>query len=407
MKEDTKSLVDLLGGQENIKNINHCMTRLRLEVKNSSLVKKEYLNNLPLTKGIVINGENIQIVIGVKVKDVYKEITDSLREKSSIENLENKKIEKSSLAFFSEIFLPMIVWILMTGMLLIFNSIPIINKIHFIGQLYEILIDYFSVPLGYSIFKYFKRDSITGIAFGFIAINLGINHNLFLLIPSLLLLLKLEEFLERFIKEPFKILLVPVLSLLIMFFLGDFLLWNLGELTLESFIKISEDTLNWSYYPILAGIFGGIYAISVKHGLHHILLFLDLQLILSGVGTFFWPMVVISNISQGSVALGTSFKEWKAVVLAYIGITEPAMYGINLKEKKRFILAIILSSLGGYLCGIYRVKSMGIGPGGIPAVLIVNENIRINFILIVILVIVSGIILGALLKRLNFKLIKC
>ncbi|UPO98594.1 PTS transporter subunit EIIB (plasmid) [Cetobacterium somerae] len=395
MKENTKKLVEMLGGKENIKSINHCMTRLRAQLNDSTLLNKEGLENNHFCKGIVVNGENIQIVIGVKVKEIFKEILTFIGEKD--------EAKKNRLSFFSEIFLPMISWILMTGMLLIFLKIPFLKEFRGIKELYEVLLRYFPAVLGYSLFTYFGKAPIVGIAFGFLMINLDLGDNLLVVLPAFYFLKKLNDILEKHIKDPFKILLAPSLSILIGYIIVSFFLKNLGEIVLLVFINWMETVFDWKYYPILAGIFGGVYALSVKYGLHHILLFLDLQLILSGVGTFFWPMVVVSNIAQGAVALGSSFREWKAAGLAYIGITEPAMYGINLKENRRFVLAIILSSLGGYLCGIYRVKSMGIGPGGIPAILVVNENSRIKFILIIVFIIVSGVILGLFLKKIRFK----
>lgn len=392
MKENTKKLVEMLGGKENIKSINHCMTRLRAQLNDSTLLNKEALENDPFCKGVVVNGENIQIVIGVKVKEIFKEILTFIGEKD--------EVKKNRLSFFSEIFLPMISWILMTGMLLIFLKIPFLKEFKGIKELYEILLRYFPVVLGYSLFTYFGKVPIVGIAFGFLMINLDLGDNLLVVLPAFYLLKKLNDILEKYIKDPFKILLAPSLSILISYIIVSFFLKNLGEIVLLEFINGIEIIFNWKYYPILAGIFGGVYALSVKYGLHHILLFLDLQLILSGVGTFFWPMVAVSNIAQGSVALGSSFREWRAAGLAYIGITEPAMYGINLKKRSRFILAATISSIGGYLCGAYKIKSMGIGPGGIPAVLVVNEGMEKSFTVIIITVILLGIVLERIKRKL-------
>ncbi|MGL6065876.1 MAG: PTS transporter subunit EIIB [Cetobacterium sp.] len=399
MEKEIEKLFLLLGGNENIKNLNHCMTRLRIEVKDENLVDQKGLLNFKFARGVVQNGENVQIVIGVKVKDVYLKMKDTLSSQNTEKTILNSDKKQNNISFLSEMFLPMIPWILLTGMLIISSKLPYIKNISYIAILQDILIKYFPVAFGYSLFKYKNKNPLIGLTFGFMMVALNRSQNLLVLVIGLLILIKLEETLEKFIKDPFKILLVPGLSVLGSVVLVNLFIGPVLDSGLAIGINYFQLFLNSNLYPIIAFIFGITYSLAVKKGLHHILLFLDLQLILSGAGTVFWPMVAISNVAQGSVTIGASFKEVVSGLLAYVGITEPAMYGVNLKSEKRFYSALFSSGVGCGIAGIYRVKSMGIGPGGIPAILIVNSETAVGFSSAILATIVLGFILGRVTKN--------
>ncbi|MGL5357366.1 MAG: PTS transporter subunit EIIB [Cetobacterium sp.] len=399
MEKEIEKLFLLLGGNENIKNLNHCMTRLRIEVKDEKLVDQKGLLNFKFARGVVQNGENVQIVIGVKVKDVYLKMKDTLSSQNTEKTILNSDKKQNNISFLSEMFLPMIPWILLTGMLIISSKVPYIKNISYIAILQDILIKYFPVAFGYSLFKYKNKNPLIGLTFGFMMVALNRSQNLLVLVIGLLILIKLEETLEKFIKDPFKILLVPGLSVLGSVVLVNLFIGPVLDSGLAIGINYFQLFLNSNLYPIIAFVFGITYSLAVKKGLHHILLFLDLQLVLSGAGTVFWPMVAISNVAQGSVTIGASFKEVVSGLLAYVGITEPAMYGVNLKSEKRFYSALFSSGVGCGIAGIYRVKSMGIGPGGIPAILIVNAETAVGFSSAILATIVLGFILGRVTKN--------
>ncbi|MGL6100138.1 MAG: PTS transporter subunit EIIB [Fusobacteriaceae bacterium] len=399
MEKEIEKLFLLLGGNENIKNLNHCMTRLRIEVKDEKLVDQKGLLNFKFARGVVQNGENVQIVIGVKVKDVYLKMKDTLSSQNTEKTILNSDKKQNNISFLSEMFLPMIPWILLTGMLIISSKLPYIKNISYIAILQDILIKYFPVAFGYSLFKYKNKNPLIGLTFGFMMVALNRSQNLLVLVIGLLILIKLEETLEKFIKDPFKILLVPGLSVLGSVVLVNLFIGPVLDSGLAIGINYFQLFLNSNLYPIIAFVFGITYSLAVKKGLHHILLFLDLQLVLSGAGTVFWPMVAISNVAQGSVTIGSSFKEVVSGLLAYVGITEPAMYGVNLKSEKRFYSALFSSGVGCGIAGIYRVKSMGIGPGGIPAILIVNGETAVGFSSAILATIVLGFILGRVTKN--------
>lgn len=397
MRNQIEKLITFLGNKENIVAVNHCMTRLRIEVKNSEKVEKAHLEGLTLAKGVVLTDKNVQIVVGVKVKEVFKELENSLKTLESSSKDGNVKMEKknnrSKLSVVSELFLPMISWILLTGFILAFQTLLKIFSIEienifkgYLEIIFENLIYYFPVGFSYSIVKRYKGSEIMGILLGLAICKLGYSENLLVTIVATLTLLKIKSILNKYLWDGIKIVTVPGISLILTSIIVKLVIGPLGSIFTQTLIMTLKIIFDLKIFPLIAMVFAGTYALSVKYGVQHILLFLDLQLILSGVGTYFWPIVAISNIAQGSASLGASIflKDKKeglfSSFLAYIGITEPAMYGINIKLKYPMKCAIIASAIGGLISGLARITSMGIGAGGLPALLIINsKNLEMYF----------------------------
>jgi len=188
------------------------------------------------------------------------------------------------------------------------------------------------------------------------------------------LLAKIEVFLRKRIPDSIQLLLVAPIALLMTGFLAFIVIgpltFSLGNVITDAIVKVFEVA------PVLGGlIYGGMYAPLVITGMHHTFLAVDLQLIASIKGTFLWPMLALSNIAQGSAALAMMFvaRDEKlkglavsSVVSAYLGVTEPAIFGVNLRFKYPFISAIIGSAIGGVILAITNVKASSIGVGGIP-----------------------------------------
>ena len=133
-----------------------------------------------------------------------------------------------------------------------------------------------------------------------------------------------------------------------------------------------------SFAPIGAALFGFLYAPLVITGVHQTTLAIDMQMIQSLGGTPVWPIIALSNIAQASAVTGIILVSRKhnereisvpAAISAYLGVTEPAMYGINLKYRFPMLCAMIGSGLAGLVCGLNGVMANGIGVGGLPGIL--------------------------------------
>jgi PTS system trehalose-specific IIC component len=223
-------------------------------------------------------------------------------------------------------------------------------------------------------------------------------------------LAKIEVFLKKRIPDAFQLLLVAPITLLLT---GLVSFIAIGPITFAIGNVITDVVVGiFNVAPILGGlIYGGLYAPLVITGMHHTFLAVDFQLIGSTGGTFLWPMVALSNIAQGSAALAMMIvlKDEKlkslsatSAVSAYLGITEPAMFGVNLRFRFAFISAIIGSALAGAFISLQGVKAPSIGVGGLPGFLsIFPENWGSFFIgmaIVLIVPFVLTIVLGKMRK---------
>jgi PTS system trehalose-specific IIC component len=145
----------------------------------------------------------------------------------------------------------------------------------------------------------------------------------------------------------------------------------------------AKSVMTGSFAPIGASLFGFLYAPLVITGVHHTTNAVDLQLVQSMGGTPIWPLIALSNIAQASAVMGIiliSRKENEreisvpAAISAYLGVTEPAMYGINLRYKFPMLCAMVGSALAGLVCGYSGVLANGIGVGGLPGILSIQPQ---------------------------------
>jgi len=144
-------------------------------------------------------------------------------------------------------------------------------------------------------------------------------------------------------------------------------------------------------------------------GMHHTFLAVDLQLIGTTGGTFLWPILALSNISQGSAALAMMFLAKKsqklrglsgtAALSAYLGITEPAMFGVNLRYRYPFISALIGSAIAGMILSIGKVNAFSVGVGGLPGFLSIKHEYWGTFFLGIGIVLVVPFILTVIFSK--------
>ena len=213
-------------------------------------------------------------------------------------------------------------------------------------------------------------------------------------IPAMLagfLLVYLERFFRKWIPEAVSMIFVPLFSLLPTILAAHMVLgpigWQIGSGISWVVNAGLTSPLNW----LFGFIFGGLYAPLVITGLHHTTLAIDSQLVADFGTTNLWPMIMLSNIAQGTAVLAIWFlhrgnkKEEQvsvpATISAYMGVTEPAMFGINLKYVYPFVAAMVGSAFGGMLITATNTRALGIGVGGLPGFLSFKiENYPMVFI---------------------------
>ena len=206
------------------------------------------------------------------------------------------------------------------------------------------------------------------------------------MIPALLAGLTLgfiETRLKRIVPDYLYLVIVPVCSLILAVFLAHAIIGPFGRLIGDGVAFAVRHLLTGSFAPIGAALFGFLYAPLVITGVHQTTLAIDMQMIQSMGGTPVWPLIALSNIAQASAVVGIIIASRKqnereisvpAAISAYLGVTEPAMYGINLKYRFPMLCAMIGSGLAGLLCGLNGVLANGIGVGGLPGILSIQPT---------------------------------
>ncbi|WP_405132114.1 PTS system trehalose-specific EIIBC component [Paenibacillus sp. FSL H8-0317] len=436
-KKQVEEIVRAVGGKENIEAATHCVTRLRFALYDESKVDTESLDQNDLVKGQFSSQGQFQVVIGPglvdKVYDEMIQITGGDRSsKDDVKAAAGKKQNpiQRAIKTLSDIFIPILPAIITAGLLLGINNILTGPGIFFDGKslvdVYPAWKDLASIIntiastaftflpalIGWAAVKRFGGSPLLGIVLGLILVHpdllsaygyadavnngtvptwnlfgweiekIGYQGQVLPVLVSAYLLAKMEIFLNKRVHDSIKLLVVAPVTLLITGFLAFTII---GPVTFAIANAITSGLIYvYDSYAALGGlIYGGLYALLVITGMHHTFLAVDVQLIGSQGGTFLWPMLALSNIAQGSAALAMMLvlreKKMRGLaatssVSAFLGVTEPAIFGVNIRYRYPFIFGMVGSAIGGVLLTMNNVQATSIGVGGVPGFLSIFPN---------------------------------
>ena len=458
--EEAKQIVEAIGGVENINAATHCVTRLRFALDNEDIVDKEKLENLDVVKGTFSANGQYQVVIGQGTVDkVYKAMVHETgiqeASKEEVKAVGGEKLNplQRGIKVLADIFIPILPAIVMAGLLLGLNNIlvnpifadqPIIEMYpswagvaDMINVIANTAFTFLPALIGWSAVKRFGGNPLLGIVLGLILVHPALmpasdyavaaaegeapTWNLFGLevnmmgyqgqvLPVLVaawVLASIEKWLKKRVIDSLQLLVVAPVALLVTGFLAFIVIgpvtFEIGNWITNGLVAIFEAV------PLIGGlIYGLFYAPLVITGMHHTFLAVDLQLIGSTGTTFLWPIVALSNIAQGSAvfamflaAKGEKLKGLAGTsgVSAWLGVTEPAMFGVNLQYRYPFVAAIIGSGIAGAFITVSQVQASSIGVGGIPGFLSIANSIGAFFIGMLIVIVVPFIITFIIAKR--------
>ena len=421
-----QDILDNVGGKANVKQVTHCFTRLRFILKDESLAKKETVEHLEGVISVVVSGGQFQVVCGAKVTKIYDAtvaiLGDAVAGGSVDEQVPDQKQPLGNLILqkITEIFTPLVPAIaaagLIKGLLAAFAKVPgfdTANSTYIIMNTASNVIFYFMpVFLAYTASKALKCSSVVAMMLGgFIchptidalvqdvatkstifglpvikmAFTVGESSKVFAytesVIPILLgviVLYFLEKFLKKVIPEILQLILVPGLSLIIMVPVMLTVVGPVG-IYVGYIIQFLYNAL-YGFSPVLGGIIvGGRWGVCVIFGAHRALLPIGLNdVALTGTNTLMC-FAGSANFSQAGAALGvmlkTKSKDLKQVAASaslsawLVGITEPAIYGCNLRLKKPMVCAVIAGALGGGIMGIGHAVNTGFANNGILTIM--------------------------------------
>ena len=216
--------------------------------------------------------------------------------------------------------------------------------------------------------------------FGFAQVNMiGYQAQVIPAILAAVTLGFLERFFRKICPEVVSMIVVPFCSLLLAVMAAHFVLGPIGWWLGSGISSVVYAGITGPFRAVFGAVFGAFYAPLVITGLHHMTNAIDLQLIADFGGTMLWPMIALSNIAQGSAVLGMAYLQRSndrnqqvnipAIISCYLGVTEPAMFGVNLKYTFPFVCAMIGSCIAGLLSVAMSCTANAVGVGGLPGIL--------------------------------------
>ena len=484
-KQDAKSLLDDIGGKENIHAVTHCATRMRFVLNDPKQADVKAIEEIPSVKGTFTQSGQFQVIIGNKVADFYNDfeavsgISGTSKEavKAAAADQQQNWIQKA-MTFLAEVFAPIIPAIIVGGLILGFRNVLEGVPMEFLGQKivdgvaqtmgdgtpqYNTIVDVSTFWAGVNSFLWLPGEAI----FHFLPVGitwsvtrkmgttqiLGIILGITLVSPQLLnayaapdailagevpqwdfgffqldmigyqaqvlpamfaglSLAWLEKFWRKYIPEMISMIFVPFLSLVPAIILAHTVLgpigWTVGTWISSVVYAGLTGPVSW----LFGLIFGALYSPLVITGLHHMTNAIDTQLVADFGGTGLWPMIALSNIAQASAVMAiwwTTRQDEKesqitipSAVSAYLGVTEPAMFGVTIKYVYPFIAALIGSGLAGLLSTTVGITANSIGVGGLPGILAIQFQYWGWFLLAMAIAIVVPFALTIVFKKTGF-----
>ena len=463
-EQEAKDLLAAIGGKENVTAVTHCATRMRFVLGNDKKADVKTIEAIPAVKGTFTNAGQFQVIIGNDVPIFYNDFTavsgieGVSKEAAKSAAKRNQNPVQRVMTTLAEIFTPLIPALIVGGLLLglqnVLGSIQFSNlggkTIVEVSKFWEGVNEIVSVisgaifgflPVGitWSVSRKMGTSQILGIVLGICLVHPSllsayeyaahkaagdIPH--FILgfekvgyqgqvIPALLAgltLSYLEIFWRKYIPEVISMIFVPLLSLVPAVILSYAVLgpigWWLGGLISGVVLAGLTGPVKW----LFGAIFGAIYAPFVITGLHHMTNAIDLELVRTAGGTGLWPMIALSNIAQGSAVFAYYFIKrhdereaqisLPATISAYLGVTEPALFGVNVKYVYPLVAGMSASALSGLLSAVFGVQANSIGIGGLPAILSIKPQYWAIFAIIMIVDIVVAMVLTFLFHKTGF-----
>lgn len=443
--DDSKKLLEYIGGKENIQAVTHCVTRMRFVLHDQSKADIEKIEALPSVKGSFTQAGQFQVIIGNDVADFYNEFSAV----SGVEGVSKDQVKSEAksqqnpiqraMTNLAEIFAPLIPAIIVGGLILGFRNvigdIKLVNDgtqalvetsqfwkgtYDFLWLIGEAIFHFLPVGITWSVTRKMGTTQILGIVLGLTLVSpqllnaygvagtaaadipywdfgfakmemIGYQAQVLPAIFAGFTLVYLEKFFKKIIPSVIQMILVPFFSLIIAVIVAHAILgpigWTIGSWIGNLVYAGLTSTFSW----LFSAVFGFLYAPLVITGLHHMSNAIDLQLIAEFNGTNLWPMIALSNIAQGSAVLGMIILQKKnekaqqvnipACISCYLGVTEPAMFGVNLKYGFPFICAMIGSSIAAVFSNVMGVMATAIGVGGLPGFLSIQPKFILPFII--------------------------
>ena len=419
--EIAKKVIEALGGRENVNSVAHCATRLRVMVKDEGKINKDAIENLEKVQGAFFNSGQYQIIFGTgTVNKMYDEVVALGLPTSSKDDMKAEAAKQGNwfqraIRTFGDVFVPIIPVIVATGLFMgvrgLFNALEMPLPGDF-ATYTQILTDTAFIILPglvvWSTFRVFGGNPAVGIVLGMMLVSGSLPNawavasggevtamNFFGFIPVVGLQgsvlpafiigvvgAKFEKAVRKVVPDVLDLLVTPFVTLLVMSILGLFVIGPVFHVV-ENYILIGTKAILNLPFGLGGFLIGGVHQLIVVSGVHHIFNLLEVQLLAADHANPFNAIITAAMTAQGAatVAVGVKTKNPKlktlafpAALSAFLGITEPAIFGVNLRYRKPFFLSLIAGAIGGGLASILGLAGTGNGITIIPGTMLYIGN---------------------------------
>ena len=419
--EIAKKVIEALGGRENVNSVAHCATRLRVMVKDEAKINKDAIESLEKVQGAFFNSGQYQIIFGTgTVNKMYDEVValglpTSTKAEMKAEAAKQGNWFQRAIRTFGDVFVPIIPVIVATGLFMGVRGLLTALGMTLpedVTTYTQILTDTAFIILPglvvWSTFRVFGGNPAVGIVlgmmlvsgslpnawavasggevtamqfFGFIPV-VGLQGSV---LPAFIIGVvgaKFEKAVRKVVPDVLDLLVTPFVTLLVMSILGLFVIGPVFHVV-ENYILIGTKAILNLPFGLGGFLIGGVHQLIVVSGVHHIFNLLEVQLLAADHANPFNAIITAAMTAQGAatVAVGVKTKNPKlktlafpAALSAFLGITEPAIFGVNLRFRKPFFLSLIAGAVGGGLASILGLAGTGNGITIIPGTMLYIGN---------------------------------
>ena len=413
--EDAKELLAAVGGKENIAAVSHCVTRMRFVLNDPAKADVPRIEKIKSAKGTFTQAGQFQVIIGNTVSDFYNDFVavsgiegvskDAVKSAAK----QNQNRAQKIMSALAEIFAPLIPIMITGGLILGFrncidsmylleNGTKTLVQVSqfwsgvdsFLWLIGEAIFHMLPVCICWSVTKKMGTTQSLGIVlgltlvsgqllnaysvattaaadipkwdFGFAQVNMiGYQAQVIPAMLAAFTLVYLEKFFRKICPAVISMIVVPFCSLVLSVMAAHFVLGPIGWAIGSAVSSAVYAGISGPFRVIFGAVFGFVYAPLVITGLHHMSNAIDLQLVADFGGTMLWPMIALSNIAQGSAVLGMIYLQRKnaaaqevnvpSCISCYLGVTEPAMFGVNLK----YVFPLVCGMIGSAAAAVISV----------------------------------------------------
>ena len=419
--EIAKSVIEAIGGKENVSSVAHCATRLRIMVKDKEKNDTNRVENIEKVQGAFFNAGQFQIIFGTgTVNRIYDEVVSLGLPTSTTSEMKAEAAKQGNwfqraVRTFGDVFVPIIPAIVATGLFMglrgLLEAFGVVLPSDFLIYS-KILTDtaFIALPalVVWSTFKVFGGNQTIGIVLGLMLISgslpnawevaqggeivpikffglvdvVGLQGSV---LPAFIIGVvgaNFEKWVRKYVPEVLDLLVTPFITLFVMSILGLFVLGPIFHQVEKVILSLTTTVL---YLPFGLGglIIGGTHQLIVVSGVHHIFNLLEINLLSATGQNPFNAIITAAMTAQGAaaVAIGVKTKSPKlkaltfpAALSAFLGITEPVIFGVNLRFRKPFVLSLLAGALGGALSALLGLAGTSNGITIIPGSMLYVGN---------------------------------